>query len=168
VPNHQALRNTPLNTRANVAYFGTFGYELDITSMEEEELKEVREQIAFMKKHRRLIQQGTFYRLKSPFEGNVTAWMVVSEDQKQALVGYYRVLEPVNGGFERLHLEGLKENLVYRISDREEKLFGDELMQAGLVVSDAAAGQNGERYNGRNGDYQSRLYVLEAVSPDKR
>ena len=168
VPNHQALRNTPLNTRANVAYFGTFGYELDITSMEEEELKEVREQIAFMKKHRRLIQQGTFYRLKSPFEGNVTAWMVVSEDQKQALVGYYRVLEPVNEGFERLHLEGLKEDLVYRISDREEKLFGDELMKAGLVVSDAAAGQNGERYNGRNGDYQSRLYVLEAVSPDKR
>lgn len=168
VPNHQALRNTPLNTRANVAYFGTFGYELDITSMEEEELEEVREQIAFMKKYRKLIQQGTFYRLKSPFEGNVTAWMVVSEDQQQALAGYYRVLEPVNEGFERLYLKGLKEETAYRISDRKEVLFGDELMQAGLVVSDAAAGQNNEKYNGRNGDYQSRLYVLEAVPSDER
>ena len=42
-------------------------------------------------------------------------------------------------------------------------IFGDELMQAGLVVSDAAAGQNGEKYNGRNGDYQSRLYFLQEV-----
>ena len=30
VPNHQVFRNTPLHTRANVAYFGTFGYELDL------------------------------------------------------------------------------------------------------------------------------------------
>ena len=80
VPNHQVLRNTPLNTRANVAYFGTFGYELDVTSMEEAELEEIKEQIVFMKAHRELIQKGTFYRLKSPFEGNVTAWMVVSEE----------------------------------------------------------------------------------------
>lgn len=116
-----------------------------------------------MKAHRELIQKGTFYRLKSPFEGNVTAWMVVSEDQRQALVGYYRVLEPVNAGFERLHLAGLKEGAAYQISDRKEILFGDELMQAGLVVSDAAAGQNGEKYNGRNGDYQSRLYFLQEV-----
>ena len=163
VPNHQVLRNTPLNTRANVAYFGTFGYELDVTSMEEAELEEIKEQIVFMKAHRELIQKGTFYRLKSPFEGNVTAWMVVSEDQSQALVGYYRVLEPVNAGFERLHLAGLKEGAAYQISDRKEILFGDELMQAGLVVSDAAAGQNGEKYNGRNGDYQSRLYFLQEV-----
>ena len=163
VPNHQVLRNTPLNTRANVAYFGTFGYELDVTSMEKAELEEIKEQIVFMKAHRELIQKGTFYRLKSPFEGNVTAWMVVSEDQSQALVGYYRVLEPVNAGFERLHLAGLKEGAAYQISDRKEILFGDELMQAGLVVSDAAAGQNGEKYNGRNGDYQSRLYFLQEV-----
>ena len=140
-----------------------YGYELDVTSMEEAELEEIKEQIVFMKAHRELIQKGTFYRLKSPFEGNVTAWMVVSEDQSQALVGYYRVLEPVNAGFERLHLAGLKEGAAYQISDRKEILFGDELMQAGLVVSDAAAGQNGEKYNGRNGDYQSRLYFLQEV-----
>ena len=29
-PNHQVYRLTPLHTRANVAYFGTFGYELDL------------------------------------------------------------------------------------------------------------------------------------------
>ncbi|MDE6357509.1 MAG: alpha-galactosidase, partial [Eubacteriales bacterium] len=30
IPNHQVFRNTPIETRANVAYFGTFGYELDL------------------------------------------------------------------------------------------------------------------------------------------
>ena len=41
-------------------------------------------------------------------------------------------------------------------------LYGDELMQAGLIVSDVASGQNPEQYNGENGDFQSRLYLLKA------
>lgn len=92
VPNHQVLRTTPIETRANVACFGTFGYELDLNQLPGEELEKVRRQIAFMKASRELIQFGTFYRLLSPFEGggNVTAWMVVSRDRKKALVGYYR------------------------------------------------------------------------------
>ena len=43
-----------------------------------------------MKEYRELIQFGTFYRLKSPFEGNETVWMTVSEDKKTALVFWYR------------------------------------------------------------------------------
>lgn len=91
-PNHQTNRVTPIETRADVAYFGTFGYELDLLKLGEEDKAEIRRQIAFMKEKRDLIQKGTFYRLKSPFEGNETAWMIVSEDQKKALVGYYRVM----------------------------------------------------------------------------
>ena len=49
VPNHQVFRNTPLHTRANVAYFGTFGYELDLNKLTEDEIKEVKEQIVIMK-----------------------------------------------------------------------------------------------------------------------
>ena len=66
---------------------GLFGYELDPNRLTEEEKEEVKEQIGFMKKYRRLIQFGTFYRLVSPFEGNEMAWMVVSEDQRNAMVG---------------------------------------------------------------------------------
>ncbi|MEI3151456.1 MAG: hypothetical protein V8S55_08275 [Mediterraneibacter faecis] len=36
--------------------------------MTEEEIKEVKEQITFMKEYREVLQFGTFYRLKSPFE----------------------------------------------------------------------------------------------------
>lgn len=38
IPNHQMMRSTPLSTRANVAYFGTFGYELDILSLSNDEI----------------------------------------------------------------------------------------------------------------------------------
>ncbi len=90
-PNHQVYRNTPLYTRANVAYFGTFGYELDLNKLTEEEIAQVKEQIRFMKRYRGLIQFGDFYRLSSPFEKNVTAWMVVSGDKREAVVGWYKI-----------------------------------------------------------------------------
>lgn len=163
VPNHQLLRNTSLEMRANVAYFGTFGYELDPNKLTDEERAEVKEQIAFMKKYRHLIQYGTFYRLLSPFEGNEMAWMVVSEDQKQALVGYYRVLQPVNGPYRKIRLQGLNPDRKYHVSRIEEDLYGDELLWYGLNVSDASSGENREKYNGKNGDYQSRLYLLNSV-----
>lgn len=162
VPNHQLLRYTPLNTRANVACFGTFGYELDITKLSEKEKEEIKAQTSFMKEYRSLIQQGTFYRLRSPFEGNVTSWMVVSQDQKQALVGYYRVLQQVNDAYHRIRLQGLNEEFKYHVSILNGDFYGDELMRAGLVVSDASSGENHETYDGTNGDFQSRIYELTA------
>lgn len=53
-------------------------------------------QIRFMETYRGLLQFRTFYRLSSPFEGNVTAWMAVNENRKDAIIGWYRVLDLVN------------------------------------------------------------------------
>lgn len=38
---------TPIETRADVAYFGTFGYELDLLKLGEEDKAEIRRQIAY-------------------------------------------------------------------------------------------------------------------------
>ena len=161
-PNHQTNRVTPIETRADVAYFGTFGYELDLLKLSEEEKAEVRRQIAFMKEKRDLIQKGTFYRLKSPFEGNVTAWMTVSEDQKKALVGYYRVMQPVNIGFVRLKLKGLKEDTCYKVSGYDYDCYGDELMQVGMILSDSASGVWKKGVNDK-GDFQAKVFEIVAV-----
>ena len=101
-PNHTVGRVTPFETRGVIAMAGTFGYELDLNSLKEEEIAEVKEQIIFMKKYRKLFQFGDFYRLKSPFEGNETIWMVVSEDKKTAIVGYYRTLNGVNQAYSKI------------------------------------------------------------------
>lgn len=161
-PNHQTNRVTPIETRADVAYFGTFGYELDLLKLDEEDKAEIRRQIAFMKEKRDLIQKGTFYRLKSPFEGNETAWMIVSEDQKKALVGYYRVMQPVNIGFVRLKLKGLKEDTCYKVSGYDYDCYGDELMQAGMILSDSASGVWKKGVNDK-GDFQAKVFEIEAV-----
>ena len=161
-PNHQTNRVTPIETRADVAYFGTFGYELDLLKLSEEEKAEVRRQIAFMKEKRELIQKGTFYRLKSPFEGNETAWMIVSEDQKTALVGYYRVMQPINIGFVRLKLKGLKEDTCYKVSGYDYDCYGDELMQVGMILSDSASGVWKKDVNDK-GDFQAKVFEIEAV-----
>lgn len=160
-PNHQTGRNTSMEMRAGVAYFGTFGYELDLMELSQEELDKIKEQIIFMKKYRALIQQGTFYRLKSPFDGNEAAWMVVSKDQKEALVGYYRVLQPVNTGFCRLKLQGLLENTLYKIDEMAYDCYGDELMQSGLILSDAASGVRTSKWC-EKGDFQARLFLVTA------
>ena len=163
-PNHQVNRMTPLKTRGNVAMFGAFGYELDLARLTDEERGIVREQIRFVKKYRRLIHTGTFYRLLSPFEGNFTAWMVVAEDKKQAIVGYFKMLNDVNREFRRLRLQGLDEEFLYHMEEDSEDIgafYGSELMHIGMVTTDMSAG---EVPAGKEPccDFWSRVVVLNA------
>lgn len=109
------------------------------------------------------IQYGTFYRLSSPFDGNVTAWMVVDKEQKNALVGYYRILQRVNDAYHRIKLHGLNNDYCYHVTILDKDIYGDELMNVGLIVSDSSSGENHEKYDGTNGDFQSRIYELTAV-----
>ena len=161
-PNHQVFRNTSLHTRANVAYFGTFGYELDLNKLTEEEQETVKEQIAFMKEYRELLQSGTFYRLLSPFEGNITCWMVVNEAQTEAVVGWYRTLSHVNMPYTRVRLHGLNPDFCYEDQNSRKSYYGDELMNIGLITSDGLSGQV-EENTGEYGDFDSRVYVLKAI-----
>ena len=160
VPNHQVYRDTPIATRANVAHFGTFGYELDLNKLSDDERGQVREQIKFMKEYREVLQFGDFYRLQSPFDGNFLAWMVVSPDKKTALVGWYKVLNEVDGPFRRVRLQGLDPAFRYRV-DGGPGHYGDELMNAGLVVTDSAAGQC-QSFERESCDFDSHIFVLKA------
>ena len=84
VPNHQLNRNTPLKMRGDVAMCGNFGYELDLTKFSDDEKEEVKSQILKYKDLRKLVQFGDMYRLLSPFEGNESSWMYISEDKTEA------------------------------------------------------------------------------------
>ncbi len=170
VPNHQVGRVTPLSTRAAVAFFGVLGYELDPLALGDHERREITEQIAYYKERRALFQRGRFVRLRSPFsgDGNETAWMTLSADARQAVVGHYRVLNRPDPGPARLRLRGLDPALSYRVSTwpvRDDAIAranggirgGDELMRIGLVVgSDDPSDSRGR------GDFQARLFDLEA------
>ncbi|QTM99124.1 alpha-galactosidase [Sediminibacillus dalangtanensis] len=155
IPNHQVGRTTPLHTRVNTAYFGTFGYELDITNLTAAEKEEVKEQVRFFKEKRSLIRTGRFYRLLSPFDGNETAWMVVSNDQSEAIVGYYKVLAKPNDKFNRIKLQGLDPDKRYLINNNPVDHFGDELMNIGILLK--------RNETGYPQDFNSEVFVLKEV-----
>lgn len=129
VPNHQVMRQTPIESRFNTEAFGLLGYELDLTKLSNFEKKVVKKQVAFYKKHRLLLQFGKFYRLNNPSEHNISLWMVVSEDKKEALLGYYQKMATPNPGKERYKLVGLDKEKLYSFENREQyidiKQFGD-------------------------------------------
>jgi alpha-galactosidase len=170
VPNHQVGRWTPLETRAAVAFFGVFGYELDPTKLSDDEKAEVAAQVAFYKERRDIFQRGRFHRLVSPFEGDrdEAAWMSVTDDARAAVVGYYNILNRPNHGPRRLRLRGLDPAASYRVSiwsavagadDAAPSpivVGGDVLMAAGLVIESV-------RMSATQGDFRARLYVLESI-----
>ena len=149
VPNHQANRITPLETRGVSAMAGNFGYELDITKLSEKEKEELKEQISLYKEIRETVQFGALYRLKSPFNSNEVAWMMISEDKNEVVVSYVRQWALVNESFSNLKLTALDKDSEYEIIGEDTILSGDELMYIGLNIP--------ELY----GDYVSKLWRLK-------
>jgi alpha-galactosidase len=85
-PNQQTLRDAPLGTRFNVAAFGTFGYELDFGELTPHERKEISEQIAFYKAHRKLFQYGRFKRYYMDADRTRESWQMTDGDTIMASV----------------------------------------------------------------------------------
>jgi alpha-galactosidase len=169
VPNHQVGRVTPLSTRAAVAFFGVFGYELDPTALTSDERAEIADQIALYVRYRDVFQRGRFVRLESPFESDhdEVAWMVVSEDRRRAVVGYYRILGQPDPGPVRLRLRGLDAGATYEVTPwpadgvnlvREPagERSGAELIAAGFTL------ELGRDETMTRGDFWARVFVLDA------
>ena len=120
--------------RGVVAAAGTFGYELDLNELSQEELAQVREQIAAFRTDWELVMRGDYYRLSDPFrpEDSFCAWMHVSQDRSRALVGLVQTQRHANPVRPLLRLKGLDPERDYRIDG--QIYGGDELMYAGLAL----------------------------------
>ncbi len=127
-PNHQTLRNTSLETRFEVAAYGLLGYELNLTELSSEEKKRVQEQISFYKKHRRKLQYGTFYRIKTG-EGGIYQWMTVARDQTSAYGLFLQKEVKANYSYGCFRTRGLAPKQCYHMTNRQHifniKEFGD-------------------------------------------
>lgn len=154
VPNHQTGRITPLRTRAAVAMNGTYGYELDLTKLPDEDICMIR---AFNKRVRETqmtLLYGDLYRLRSPIAGNEAAWMSVSPDKREAVVTHVFAQATPNTKDSLMRLCGLDETLTYRDIDTGKLYGGDELMYYGI------------RVKAPWGDYMSQQWFLRAVEED--
>ncbi len=151
-PNHTVGRITPFETRGYIALAGTFGYELDITKISEEDRAMIPEQVAMYHKYNDLVRTGDYYRIAS-FQQNhmYDCYMVVAKNQSEALVTFIQVMGRANSHSRRILLKGLCSNKKYRIEGEDRTFLGSTLMQAGILVENMW------------GDYRGKLiHVVEA------
>ena len=133
-PNHQTGRSTSFSTRGNVAQMCSFGYELDVATLTNEDRSQIIRQI---NKHRDLeamINNGLFYRLQSPFDGSIGAWQMVSPDYQKAyvMIAFRTVTaQPIVQHFK---LKGLNPETQYHIPQLGITRSGQTLMHVGIPV----------------------------------
>ena len=150
VPNHQMGRMTPLETRGHVAMMGNLGYELDLTSLSDEEKAEIANQVNLYKELRPVVQLGNQYRLINPdAESNEAAVQFNYEDQ--TIVTYVRVLSVVETMETTLKLKDLEVEGLYELEGTNIVYSGAELMYAGLTVTLSP------------GDFLSRQYKFKRL-----
>ncbi len=133
-PNHQTGRTIDLHTRGVVAMHGTFGYELNLSKADEEEKNTIRAQIRDYRSYEQLIREGKYYRLTSPFDSNVAAWMFVDGAQEEALLNL--VIQQAHGckDLYYVRLKGLREDAVYQDTATGKTYSGSALMKAGYPI----------------------------------
>lgn len=132
-PNHQNGRVTPFKTRGICAMQGAFGYELDLSSLSEEDKAEAGRQIQVYNENYELFQYGDYYRLTSPFENHsYTAWSYVAEDKSAASLSIVYTDLYANAKPVRIKWKGLLEDALYDVEG--EVYSGAALMHGGMVL----------------------------------
>lgn len=131
VPNHQVRRITSFDMRCNVAMPGQFGFELDLNKCTEKELETAKSAIKKYREFENVFHNGDCYRLKSPFETNISAIEFVSEDKGTVVLTVNCVYPTPNAPDEYIRLDGLDEKAIYTDVENGKKYGGDLLMNSG-------------------------------------
>lgn len=133
-PNHQTGRVTPFWTRGDVALAGSFGYEMDLNKISDEEKEMVKEQVAAMHTYYDLTHEGLYYRLTGLKKQDFMAWEFVAKDQSRALLTIVKT--DAEGNMLPVHTKvcGLAENKLYRCSLDGEIRSGRTWNRAGLTL----------------------------------
>ena len=132
-PNHTVGRVTPFETRGVIAMAGTFGYELDVTKIPEEDRNVIASQVETYKKYCPLIQTGDYYRIAS-YQSNhyFDCYEIVSKDKSEAIVVFVQVLAQPNMHSRCVKLKGLDFSAKY---ETDGKVYdADALMNGGFII----------------------------------
>ena len=123
-PHQQTLRETPLSTRYNTACFGCLGYEMDVRFLSFVEKREIKEQIAFYKAHRKTFVYGTFERqnvFSYSGEANKTLWLCRGENE--TIAGFFQIRSTAAKEPDALKVSGLEKDVMYRVTTCPQRLY---------------------------------------------
>lgn len=130
-----ANKITPYITKAYLALFGTYGYEMNPNLLLDDEIKELSYVADIYKKyHQSVIENGVLYHLSSPTNSNFICLESVSKDQSQILVLLMNLLKE-GDRYRFIKLRGLKKDSLYRNNYDNQVYSGDYYMKVGLNFS---------------------------------
>lgn len=132
-PNHQTGRITPMNTRYQVARLFNIGYELELSKCQVDEITEIANQIREIKKYRKLIQNGDFFRHDVPND-NYVMWSTINSEKTEAVVVIFqKFYDPIKSHC-LFKLNYLNSDFDYYEVNTNKIYGGDELMNVGLSI----------------------------------
>ncbi len=130
-----ACNRTGLETKAAVALWGTFGYELDPKHLTDEDKEIVKKTSALYHKYYDLTHYGDLYRIIAPTEDEFKcAWSFVSKDKRETLLTVV-IKNRTPHNFLNVRLKGLDENKMYVNEEDGEVYSGTLLMNAGVNLT---------------------------------
>ncbi len=165
-PNHTVGRNTPFETRGYVALAGTFGYELDMTKLSDEDKQMVKKQTRMYHQFNDIVREGDYYRIASYGENHLyDCFQVVSKDKKKSLVFFVQVLNEANKKSRILKLQGLCPDSAYGVKElfMEGDLSEPIVKETGKVFGGELLMNAGLGFERMWGDYRAKIVYLEEI-----
>lgn len=161
IPNHQTGRTISREFRRDVAFFGIFGYELDL--LKDHGLRDdiIHTQIEQYRKMEPAVLYGDFYHLVSPFESNCPAQALAWNDL--VFVGLFQIQSDLAGRILPAQTLPFLQNGCWKT---ENKVFSARVLRNfGLrkpVINNGANQDQAEWIS----DYQSAVIRLDKLKPE--
>lgn len=139
ISSHVSSFNADIADKIAVAFFGTYGYEMDPRKLSEEELRQLREgEARYRAYHRDCIEEGLYFDLGN--QNGVVSMLGLSQDRKKAVLLC----------FAKVGIEGAALDLSAHLP-------------SSLAIDGEGEYENGKLRLGRMGENQARLYFFKNV-----
>lgn len=148
-PNHINGRRVPLDFRANSGMNGSLSVGVNLLHCSDAELDELRAKVDAFKAIRTDVQDSYVLRLRSVYDGNVSALEYLRRNGETAILFLYGHGLRYGEGEFRLRLRSLEPEALYE-DESGVRASGAALMHRGIPVQ-------------LRGDYDSRVIVLRKV-----
>ncbi len=146
----------PLDFKFDVSMLGVLGVGNNLNKFSQADMDIAKQKIAKYKEVRQEVQNGTTYRLKSPYTSNRMAVEYVSPDQSRAVLFCYNLADYMTGTTNDTRqssgtvLKGLNPEFTYQIKGSTETYTGSFLMSIGINWT-------------LKGSFKSKIIELEKV-----
>lgn len=123
-----------IQDKACLAFFGTYGYELDLIKLNDDDKNKIKEFNGLYHSFHHIIDKGDYYSIFNPTTSNYVSWNIVTKNKKECLV-YFTNLKKETTKSRFIKIKGLKKDEYYFNSLTNDIYKGSFYMNVGLNLS---------------------------------